>query len=44
VPILISDGRKNGIGKFSEKNCKNGKFGKIKQLDLMSKIFKKISF
>ena len=41
---FVSSGNKNGIKsdvvqEFSEKDCKKGKLGKIKQLDLLSKIF-----
>jgi len=38
IPILIYGDGVNGIKKFSEKACKSGKLGKIKQLDLMPKI------
>jgi len=31
---------KNGVQKFSEKACQKGKFGKIKQINLMEKILK----
>jgi len=40
-PILIFGAKKNGSDaslKFSEKECQKGKFGKIKQIDLMKKI------
>jgi len=38
VPILIYGNGKDGVKKFSEKNCLKGKLGKIKQIDLMKKI------
>jgi len=37
-PILIFGKEKNNIKKFSEKACQLGKLGRIKQLNLMSKI------
>jgi len=40
IPILISGTERDKIEKFSEKECKKGKFGKIKQIDLMKKILK----
>jgi 2,3-bisphosphoglycerate-independent phosphoglycerate mutase len=39
IPILIYNGKnKDGIKKFSEKNCRQGSLKKIKQIDLMKKI------
>jgi len=38
IPLLIYGGGKNGVQKFSEKDCQKGKIGKIKQVDLMKKI------
>jgi len=39
VPLLIySSGEPDEVKQFSEKACKKGKLGKIKQLDLMTKI------
>jgi len=38
-PILIYGGKRNGCEKFSERECKKGKFGILKQIDLMKKIF-----
>lgn len=40
IPILISGKKRGSIKKFSEKNCKKGKLGKIKQLNLMREILK----
>lgn len=40
IPILISGADKNTVEKFSEKNCRKGKLGKIKQINLMTKILK----
>jgi len=40
IPILIYGDGKNGVKKFSEKDCQKGKLGKIKQLDLMPKILR----
>ena len=40
IPILIYGNGKNGVQKFSEKACQKGKFGKLKQLDLMPEILK----
>jgi len=40
IPVLIcGDGRDN-IQKFSERACQKGKLGRVKQIDLMSKILK----
>jgi 2,3-bisphosphoglycerate-independent phosphoglycerate mutase len=39
IPILISgSGDFENISKFSEKDCKSGKLGILKQTDLMVKI------
>lgn len=38
IPVLIYGNGRNGVKKFSEKACKMGKLGKIRQLSLMSKI------
>ncbi len=40
IPLLISSSEiePDDVKKFSEKNCKEGKLGKIKQTELMSKI------
>lgn len=41
IPILIYNNKKKWheeIKKFCEKNCRKGKLGKIKQIDLMTKI------
>ncbi len=39
IPILIYNRKKkDGIQKFSEKNCRKGSFGIIKQTDLMEKL------
>jgi len=38
VPILVFGNGKDDINKFSEKDCKNGKIGKIKSIDLMNKL------
>ena len=40
IPILIFGTGRDKIEKFSEKDCKNGKLGKIKQIDLMKKFLK----
>ncbi|NCO80518.1 phosphoglycerate mutase, partial [bacterium] len=40
IPILISGADKNTVEKFSEKNCRKGKLGKIKQINLMTEILK----
>ena len=40
IPILIFGDGKDSVKKFSEKDCKKGKLGKIKQIELMSKILK----
>jgi len=40
IPILIYGNGKDGVQKFSEKTCKKGNLGKIKQIDLMPKILK----
>jgi len=44
IPILIFGNGKDGINKFSEKNCGKGKLGKIKQIDLMSRILSSTCF
>jgi len=38
VPILIFGNGRDKVSQFSEKACQKGKLGKIKQLNLMSKI------
>jgi 2,3-bisphosphoglycerate-independent phosphoglycerate mutase len=38
-PILIYGAMKEGCKKFSERECKKGKLGILKQIDLMKKIF-----
>jgi 2,3-bisphosphoglycerate-independent phosphoglycerate mutase len=38
-PILIYGAKKDGCKKFSERECKRGKLGTLKQIDLMKKIF-----
>ena len=38
-PILIYGAKKEGCQKFSERECKKGKLGILKQIDLMKKIF-----
>jgi len=38
IPILISGTGSENISKFSEKDCKSGKLGILKQTDLMAKI------
>jgi len=38
-PILIYGAKKDGCKKFSERECKRGKLGILKQIDLMKKIF-----
>jgi 2,3-bisphosphoglycerate-independent phosphoglycerate mutase len=38
-PILIYGAKKNGCKKFSERECKKGKLGILKQINLMKKIF-----
>ena len=38
LPLASRAPGKNGVQKFSEKDCKNGKLGKIKQINLMKKI------
>lgn len=40
IPLLIYGDGQDKIEKFSEKACRKGKLGKIRQLDLMSKILK----
>ncbi len=42
IPILISGGgiTSGSTNKFCEKNCKKGKIGTIKQIDIMKKILK----
>jgi len=37
-PILIYGAKKDGCKKFSEKECKKGKIGILRQIDLMKKI------
>jgi 2,3-bisphosphoglycerate-independent phosphoglycerate mutase len=37
-PILIYGNGKDGVEKFSEKECQRGKLGKIRQVDLIEKI------
>lgn len=37
VPLLISGNGKDSVENFSEKDCKEGKLGKIKSLDFMKK-------
>lgn len=39
IPILIFGNRHNGVERFSEKDCQNGRLGKIKQLDVIKKVF-----
>jgi 2,3-bisphosphoglycerate-independent phosphoglycerate mutase len=38
-PILIYGAKKDGCENFSERECKKGKLGILKQIDLMKKIF-----
>jgi 2,3-bisphosphoglycerate-independent phosphoglycerate mutase len=38
-PILIYGAKKDGCKKFSEKECKKGKLGIFRQIELMKKIF-----
>jgi 2,3-bisphosphoglycerate-independent phosphoglycerate mutase len=38
IPILIYGDGKDGVEKFSEKECQKGKLGKIRQIDLIEKI------
>jgi len=38
VPVLIFDDEKDSVKEFSEKACKNGGLGKIKQIDLMKRV------
>lgn len=40
IPTLISGVGRDKIEKFSEKDCQKGKFGKIKQINLMTKVLK----
>jgi len=40
IPILIYGKGQDSVKEFSEKACPKGKFGQIKQLDLMPKILK----
>lgn len=40
APLLIFGNGKNGVEKFSEKDCENGKLGIIKQINMMEKILK----
>lgn len=40
LPLAERGPGKNGEQKFSEKDCKKGKLGRIKQINLMSKILK----
>ncbi len=37
LPVLIYDGEKDKVKNFSEKDCKEGKLGKINQVNLMEK-------
>ena len=39
-PVLIYGAGSNGAKKFSEKECRKGKLGRVNQLELMSKILK----
>jgi len=39
-PILVFNNDKDSVKKFSEKSCRKGKLGKIKQINLMRKILK----
>jgi len=39
-PILIYGTKKDGCKKFSERECKKGKLGILRQIDLMKKIFR----
>ena len=38
IPILVYGAGSDGVSKFSEKECRNGKLGQFSQLDLMKKI------
>jgi 2,3-bisphosphoglycerate-independent phosphoglycerate mutase len=38
-PLLIFGDGKDRVKKFSEKECKKGKLGVLKQVDLMERIF-----
>lgn len=38
VPVLISGDKQDTVKEFSEKACKKGKLGTIKQIDLMKKV------
>jgi len=40
VPILIYGAEKDSVKKFSEKDCKKGKLGTIKQINLMPRILR----
>ena len=40
VPILIFGNGKNSANRFSEKDCKKGKLGRIKQTNLMKTILR----
>lgn len=40
IPVLIFGNGKDKVKKFSEKDCKKGGLGKIKQVDLMKEILK----
>lgn len=40
IPVLIFGKEKNSVREFSEKNCRKGKLGKIKQTEFMSKVLK----
>ncbi len=38
VPVLVSGKKQDLVKEFSERACKNGKLGRIKQVNLMQKI------
>ena len=38
VPVLISGSKQGPVKEFSERACKKGKLGTIKQIDLMKKV------
>ncbi len=40
IPILVFGDGKNGVKKFSEKECKKGELGKFDQEELMDKMLK----
>ncbi len=42
IPLLIYGAGQDSVKRFSERACKKGKLGKIKQVDLMSKILRLI--